>query len=452
MHRDTILIIDDEADIRAELRDILAENGFQTLQAGSAEEARACVTDSKKVDLALLDIWMPGEDGMSLLRRWKREGGVNFPILVMSGHGTISTALEATRLGAWHFLEKPFSIDSLLLYVSRALEMSHLRQQNRTLARDSAVTLQLIGNSPSIRKLREQINALSSDDHPVLILGESGCELQAVAHLLHCASPRHQQLFVRAGNPDLSKRLLEAASDTEPSLLQQAHQGTLFLNPLSRLTLAAQKRLLSVLDNGHLLQSDHTATPVDVRLITTLWQTPEEAIEEDTLDPALYARLKPHTLVLPPLRERAEDVPALIEHYMEYYCSQEGLTVRHFPATTMDMLRHYSWPDNVQELRRLVYRLLIDGESDKVSVAEISRLTLPPSQSPTHEQLDTVLHLPYRESRARFEQMYYQFHIEHGGAHNIKLLSRITGMDRTYLYRKLENLGIKLPKDEPPRG
>ena len=363
MSRETILIIDDESDIRAQIRDILSDQGYRVLQADSASVARKLVRQ-QSVDLALLDIWMPGEDGMSLLRSWRHDDTPEFPILMMSGHGNIETALEATRLGAWHYLEKPFAMDKLLLSVSRALETYRLRQQNRVLSKDSAATEQLVGDSPEIRRLREQAQAFGDDGNPVLILGEPGCEFLALANHIHYNSVRHHWQLVIGSGQNLNQRLLEETASNGTCLLLEAHGGTLFMNPLDQLTVKTQRRLLSVLENHHLLQANGTATPIDVQLIATLHQRPEAALASNILDPSLYAQLAPYTLTLPPLRERAQDIPELIEHYAARYCARESLPMRSFPSSVMEMLRKYDWPDNVHELRRLVYQLLISGDGD----------------------------------------------------------------------------------------
>ena len=446
MSRETILIIDDESDIRAQIRDILSDHGYQILQADSASAARKLVRQ-QPVDLALLDIWMPGEDGMSLLRSWRHDDTPEFPILMMSGHGNIETALEATRLGAWHYLEKPFAMDKLLLSVSRALETYRLRQQNRILSKDSAATEQLVGDSPEIRRLREQAQAFGDDGNPVLILGEPGCEFLALANHIHYNGTRHHWQLVIGNGQNLNQRLLEETPGNGTCLLLEAHGGTLLMNPLDQLTVKTQQRLLSVLENRHLLQGNGTATPIDVQLIATLHQRPETALASNILNPALYARLAPHTLVLPPLRERTRDIPELVEHYAARYCARENLPMRSFPPNVLEVLCKHDWPDNMHELRRLVYQLLINGNGTEVGLAEVDRLLHPTPQSDALPGgLETLMGLPYREARTRFEQMYYQFQIEQSGG-SMKRLSDSTHMERTYLYRKLRDLGIERPRE-----
>lgn len=446
MSRETILIIDDESDIRAQIRDILSDHGYRILQADSASVARKLVRQ-QSVDLALLDIWMPGEDGMSLLRSWRHDDTPEFPILVMSGHGNIETALEATRLGAWHYLEKPFAMDKLLLSVTRALETYRLRRQNRALSMDSAATEQLVGDSPEIRRLREQAQAFGDSGNPVLILGEPGCEFLALANHIHYNGVRHHWQLVIGNGQNLNQRLLEETPGNGTCLLLEAHGGTLFMNPLDQLTVKTQRRLLSVLENHHLLQANGTATPIDVQLIATLHQRPEAALASNILDASLYAQLAPYTLTLPPLRERAQDIPGLVEHYAARYCARENLPMRSFPSSVMETLRKYDWPDNVHELRRLVYQLLISGDGAEVGLAEINHLLHPvPQADAPPGGLENLMALPYREARTRFEQMYYQFQIEQSGG-SMKRLSDSTHMERTYLYRKLRDLGIERPRE-----
>lgn len=446
MSRETILIIDDESDIRAQVRDILSDHDYRVLQADSASAARKLV-HQQPIDLALLDIWMPGEDGMSLLRSWRHDDSPEFPILMMSGHGNVETALEATRLGAWHYLEKPFAMDKLLLSVSRALEAHRLRQQNQVLSQDSVATEQLIGDSPEIRRLREQAQSFGDDGNPVLILGESGCEFLALANYIHYNGARHHWQLVVGKGQNLNQRLLEETPGDGTCLLLEAHGGTLFINPLDQLTTKTQKRLLAVLENRHLLQANGTATPIDVQLVSTLHQGPEAALASNRLDPALYALLAPHVLTLPPLRERTRDIPELVEHYAARYCTRENLPMRSFPSAAMNALCKHDWPDNVYELRRLVYRILINDAGTKVGLSEITRLLHPAPQSDVlPEGLEDLMGLPYREARTRFEQMYYQFQIEHSGG-SMKQLSDSTHMERTYLYRKLRDLGLDRPRE-----
>ena len=439
MSRETVLIVDDEPDNRAQIEEILADEGYTVLAAESAPRARR-LARQHPVDLALLDIWMPGEDGLSLLKSWRLSGDAPFPVLMMSGHGTVDTAIEATRLGAWHYLEKPFAMDKLLLSVSRALEAHRLRQRNQRLVRDAARLEQLIGNDPGIQALREQIETLARGDAPALIVGEDGCEHLAAAAALHRSSARHAQPFVRSARQD-ADRLFEGDGE-RPCLLREAHGGTLFVEPLDRLPATAQQRLLSVLRNRRLLGADGSVSLVDVRLVGALHRPPEEA---DALDPGLRELLGADALRLPPLRERAKDIPELVRHFVNHYCNEEGLSWRDFPTAVMNTLIHQPWPGNVRELRQRVYQLLIAGGETEVNPLELERLLRPPA--PAEEPpagLEPLVALPFRQARTHFERAYYRHHLDQCGG-NMRQLADNTGMERTYLYRKLKELDLRRP-------
>lgn len=444
MSRETVLIVDDEPDNRAQIEEILADEGYTVLAAESAPRARS-LARRHPVDLALLDIWMPGEDGLSLLKSWRLSGDAAFPVLMMSGHGTIDTAIEATRLGAWHYLEKPFAMDKLLLSVSRALETHRLRQRNQRLVRDAARLERLVGSDPGVQALRARIEALAPGDAPALIVGEDGCEHLAAAAALHRASARHAQPFVRSAQPD-AERLFNG-DDERPCLLREAHGGTLFLEPLDRLPATAQKRLLSVLRNRRLLGADGDVAPLDVRLVAALHRPPEEAAADGALEPGLRELLGAEPLRLPPLRERAKDIPELVRHFVNHYCNEEGLGWRDFPTAVMNTLIHQPWPGNVRELRQRVYQLLIAGGETEVSPLELERLLRPPAPAGEAEPtgaLERLVALPFRQARAHFERAYYRHHLDQCGG-NMRRLADNTGMERTYLYRKLKELDLRRP-------
>ena len=417
------------------------------LAAESAPRARS-LARQHPVDLALLDIWMPGEDGLSLLKSWRLAGDAPFPVLMMSGHGTIDTAIEATRLGAWDYLEKPFAMNKLLLSVSRVLEAHRLRQHNRALAHGAARLERLVGAHADIRELRARIEALSRSDAPALVVGEEGCEHLAAAAELHRSSARHAQPFVRS-TPQDAARLFDDDGE-RPCLLREAHGGTLFLEPLDRLPATAQRRLLSVLRNRRLLGADGSAAPLDVRLVAALHRPPAEAAAAGALDPDLGALLGAETLRLPPLRERAKDIPELVRHFVNHYCNEEGLNWRDFPTAVMNTLIHQPWPGNVRELRQRVYQLLIAGGETEVGPLELELLLRPPAAAEEEEPdgaLARLAALPFRQARTRFERAYYRRHLEQCGG-NMRQLAENTGMERTYLYRKLKELDLRRPPDD----
>ncbi len=447
MTHETILIVDDEPDIRDQLSDILSDQGYHVLQAGEAAQARA-LARQHVLDLVLLDIWMPGEDGMSLLKSWCRDGE-EFQILMISGHGNIETAVEATKLGAWDFLEKPFSIDKILLSVERALDYQRVLQRNITLSRSHAASEQLIGSSSQMQQVSEQAQRLGGDDAPVLLWGEIGCEFQAVAQQIHLHSNRKQRLLVDASGANMEERLLHDQDERRHSLLLEARDSTLFLNPLTQLELDTQKRLMSIFINGHMLRDDDTVIPITARLIAAIHQRPEDAEQHGLIEPKVAGWLAANTLSIPPLRERLQDLPELVAHYVDYYCSREDLPRRQFPDTIIGLLRQYPWPRNVQELRELIYQLLNDSEGDDVSEEEVTAALQASASgvncSPKH--LLNILEAPYNEARKEFEQIYYQFHLRNSDG-RVKALTQSTGMERSYLYRKLRSLGLEI-KQQP---
>ena len=432
MNPKNILVVDDEANIRAQIEEILSDEGYQILTADSASAARQMAREHK-VDLALVDIWMPGEDGLSLLKFWRRRGGVAFPILMMSGHGNIETAIEATQLGAWHYLEKPLSMRTLLLHVERTLEASQLRQRNETLMRDAAGLEQIVGRHPKIRELRAQAQKLGQTDAPVLIVGEDGCEHLALAASIHCNSPRHARPLVSNPYPDPAANLFEGDT-AQPSLLQSAEGGILFLNSLNLLAAEKQRQLLAALQD-HPASIDGDA-PAGVRLIATLHESLGAVQEKNGLLPELAELFTGATLTLPPLRERTQDIPELVEHFMRFYCVQENLTWRAVPSPVMQVLEGHPWPGNTRELRLCLYQLLSNGRSnEEISMDELDAILYP-------EMLGSLITKPYREAREEFERSYYRFHLQQSGG-SITHLSSRTGMDRTYLYRKLKELGLR---------
>ena len=448
MTNETILVIDDEPDIRDQLREILSDQGYHVLQAGDAAEART-MARQHLLDLVLLDIWMPGEDGMSLLKSWRR-AGEEFQILMISGHGNIETAVEATKLGAWDFLEKPFSIDKILLSVERALDYHRVLQHSVSLSRSHAASEQLIGSSTRMQQLSEQARRLGNSNEPVLLWGETGCEFQAVAQQIHLHSSRKHRQMVDGSGSDMEARLLHDDTEHQRSLFLEARDSTLFLDPLTQLDQNTQKRLMSIFINGHMLRDDDTVIPVTARLIAATREHPDTAQKQGLMEPKVSGWLATKSVSIPPLRERLQDLPELITHYVDYYCSRESLPRRKFPDATLGLMRQHHWPRNVQQLRELIYQLLSGSDGADVSEDEVTT-ALQASTSGVDcspKRVLSIIELPYDKARREFEQIYYQYHLHNGGG-RVATLTQSTGMERTYLYRKLRNLGLatKHPAD-----
>lgn len=441
-----ILVVDDEPDIRSLVREILEDEGFEVSVAENAEQARQA-RRARRPDLVLLDIWMPDTDGISLLKEWSQADNVDIPVIMISGHGTVETAVEATRLGAYDFIEKPLSIAKLLVTVRRALEAASLKRENLGLRRRVPTGGVMVGTSPALAALREQVERIAGHKTPVLITGESGTGKEVIARLLHDKNPRREGPLVNVNvaglareNPDVELFGAEDGGNVYFGSLEQAAGGTLFLKDIADLDLQVQARLLSALENHAFLRvNGREPVSVDVRIVAATRHDLQEAIKEGRFRDDLYYHLSVVPLRVPPLREHNEDVPELLEHYVEEFVVHEGLPRRRFSPAAEKRLRAYEWPGNVRELKNLVQRLLILGSGDVIEVSEVNaalgaRAATPPEAMPGYE-------LPLREARERFEKAYLEYQLRAEGGSVSKVANRI-GMERTHLYRKLRALGI----------
>ncbi len=440
-----ILVVDDEADIRGLLKEILSEEGYDVDVAGDAGQARA--SRAKQLpDLVLLDIWMPDTDGITLLREWS--GAVPdgaCPVVMMSGHGTVETAVEATRLGAFDFVEKPLSLQKLLRTVERALEAGKRKRQSGKLL-ISNVNIP-IGRSKLMQQLRAELVQIAANDSPVLLIGETGTGREAFARYLHDNSPRMSQPFVplissalRGGDAEAVLFGSEADGQTSAGAIEQAAGGTLFINELGDLPADAQRVLLGVLETGSFTRvGGSTRVPMKARILSSAQPGIESSHETFRRD--LLSHLNTLVVRIPPLRDYAEDVPDLLRHYVDRLVDHDGMPFRRFSVAAQNRLRNYPWPDNVRELKTLVQRLLVQGGSEEIRLEEIEReLAL---QAPRDEPLvkQDLLALPLREAREQFERAYLQQQLLLCNGKVGQLAKRV-GMERTHLYRKLRSLGV----------
>ncbi len=444
MSASRILVVDDEADIRGLLKEILSEEGYEVDVAANAGQARASRA-RQSPDLVLLDIWMPDVDGISLLREWSVSATDGCPVVMMSGHGTVETAVEATRLGAFDFVEKPLSLAKLLRTVERALDAGKRRRQPaKTLPPQLLVP---VGKSKLLQQLRTELAQIASNPSTVLLVGEPGSGREAFARYLHGESPRANAPFVALVSSalretDAQEQLL--GREERPGLLEEAAGGTLFINDIEDLPPAAQRVLLGVLESGSFTRLNGTETKAFTARILTSAQpgvesragAPPAALRRD-----LLAHLNTLIVRVPPLREYAEDVPELLRYYVDRAVDLEGLTFRRFSVAAQNRLRNYPWPDNVRELKNLVHRVLIQGGSEEIRLEEIERELA--VQAPAGEPLvkQDLLALPLREAREQFERAYLQQQLLLCNGKVGQLAKRV-GMERTHLYRKLRSLGV----------
>ncbi len=446
-----ILVIDDEPDIRNLVRDILEDEGYEVSVAENAQQARE-QRRLRKPDLILLDIWMPGTDGITLLKEWQEGDGLPCPVIMMSGHGTVETAVEATRLGAYDFIEKPISLARLLLIVNRALEANHLAQENIGLKQQLPEVQVPIGSSQLIRELCEQTRRVAQHDTAVLITGEQGSGKQTFARYLHKLSSRSDGAFVvlsviSHSGETAAKELFGSEKDGQLhyGLLEQANGGVLFIEELTDLDLTTQAHLLTALESNSFLRIGGTeAVHIDVRVIAASHKDLDEAVRSGHLRNDLYYRLNVVPLSIPPLRDHSEDIPELVEYYVNLFNTQQGLAYRHFPVSVQNYLRNFYWPGNVRELQNLVQRLLILGHEPEVTMDEVEmalggRPLIEGGESSVISASWTQL--PLREAREQFERQYLQLKLDEVDG-NMSQLAKLVGMERTHLYRKLRALNI----------
>ena len=444
----SILVVDDEPGILALIKDILEDEGYEVEVAEDAEAARAS-RRNRRPDLILLDIWMPDSDGISLLREWAKSSAGDAPIIMMSGHGTIETAVEATRLGAYDFLEKPLSTAKLLLAVRRALEAAQLRRENIGLKREALQASEPIGRSTVMGSLRDQVKRIAEHDTPVLITGESGSGKELIARYLHAHSPRATGPFVRVRIAGL----IGAAGQTElfgaedgPLIhygaVENANGGTLFLEDVVDMEPELQSRLVTMLQERSFLRvNGATPIPLNVRIVTASRGDVSQAVAASYLRGDLYYLLNVVPLAVPPLRDHREDIPELVSYYIDVLVTRENRPNRRLTVGAQNRLRNHSWPGNVRELINVLQRLLILGSG---SVIELEAVEAALGAIPEFERHDDEImefELPFREAREQFERAYLEYRLRKAGG-SVSKVATAAGIERTHLYRKLRGLGI----------
>ncbi|MDH5577404.1 MAG: response regulator [Betaproteobacteria bacterium] len=410
-----ILVVDDEMGIRELLSEILADEGHAVLLAESASAARS-LREAKRPDLVLLDIWMPDTDGITLLKEWASSGQLTMPVVMMSGHGTIETAVEATRIGALDYLEKPIALQRLLNTVKRAL-------RNHDLSVPRQLSLAALGRSASLVELRKRLAQLAQAAAPLMLRGEPGMLPEIFARQL--ASP---------GAPFLAGA--ELLADASSDLLARAGGGILFLPDLSRLQRSEQKNL-------DFLQS--RADKHRVRIVSFSPVDAKTLVERQGYDAALAARLGELTLRLPALREFAEDVPDLAAQMLAQLVEARVCPPRRLSIGALNALRHHYWPGNLAELEHAVKNLALTSLEEELSVEDVERVLA--TQAPTAAAPDLALDRPYREAREAFERVYFE-NLLVAASGSMSRVAEKSGLERTHLYRKLKALGLPVGRRE----
>lgn len=443
-----ILVVDDEPEIRRLVHEILEDEHYQVVTAENAERAQETYT-KRRPDLVLLDIWMPGTDGISLLKEWSKAGRLDVPVVMMSGHGTVETAVEATRLGAYDFIEKPVSMGKLLVTVERALENERLRRENLRLRRTTEPSGFLIGKSAIIRELREQIERVAVADAWVLISGEPGCGKALAARHIHENSPRRDgpcvEIGVVAGTPhELALRLFgeERGSSVVPGGLEEAAGGSLILNEIGELEPSIQGQLLKVIQEKRFTRVDGREwLPLDTRIISISSLDLQKQIAQGRFNEELSYRLNVVPLRIPALREHREDVPELVKFYLDWLVDSDQLRYRQFTTGALNALRNCFWPGNIRELKNVVQRLVILNRRSEIAESDVHQALGVQSSAVIEAHPNTLFALPLRDARDQFERAYLEHHLKRTGG-NVAEVARVSEMERTHLYRKLKNLGI----------
>ena len=443
-----ILVVDDEPDIRDLVSEILEDEGYEVSVAENGEAARQAFA-RQTPDLVLLDIWMPDIDGITLLKEWAAGAEPACPVVIMSGHGTLETAVEATRLGAHDFVQKPISLAKLLSIVSQALEAGR-KTESRPSAAQQSEDSELVGSSAAIQVLRGKAEQAAQHDLPVMITGEKGSGRENLARFIHLHRGRNSA-FVLMDHCELdsgeARQYLLGNNSSEgrqQGIFDQARGGTLFIPDLQEISGDALKIIHQVVDSGQYTpEGGNGLQQLDCRLVTSAAENLLARTQRDELLQQLYYRLNVLPLQLPPLRDRPDDVPELVRYFAEWFPNRDNLPYRPFSVAAQNRLRNHSWPGNVLELRNLVQRLLVLGGEGEVSVSEVDEAL---SQSPSAAAPGTNDHpeyfeLPLREAREQFEREYLVYKLREAGG-SVGKLADAVGMERTHLYRKLRALGV----------
>jgi two-component system nitrogen regulation response regulator NtrX len=450
-----ILIVDDEPAIQSSLKGVLEDEGYRVSAVGSGEEALARLAEEAP-DLVFLDIWMADMDGLETLARIKR-ARVDTAVVMISGHGTIETAVKATKLGAYDFIEKPLSLEKTLLVTARALEHARLERENAQLRERLDLQWDIVGQSPAVQALRQQIATAAPTNGRVLIHGENGSGKQLVARAIHQRSARAAQPFVEVNCAAIPEELIESelfghekgaftgAIARRKGKFEAANGGTLFLDEIGDMSLKTQAKVLRALEEQAFERVGGKDTiKVDVRVIAASNQDLHELIAQGRFRDDLFYRLNVIPIEVPPLRERKEDIPLLITHFIQHFAPENGKRNKALSVEALAYFLQYAWPGNVRELRNMVERLVIMTPGDVIGPDDLPA-PLRPKDLPLG--VEGPRERTLREARESFERAYILSELQLNDWNMTRTAEKL-GIERSHLYRKIRAYGLTPPKQE----
>jgi two-component system, NtrC family, nitrogen regulation response regulator NtrX len=460
MPKSRILVIDDESAIRDSLKMTLEYEGYDVIGAATGQEGLA-LAEREAPDLVLLDVKMPGMDGIEVLERLRSMNDA-LPVVVVSGHGSISTAVEATKKGAFDFIEKPFASDRVLVSLRNALDHRQLRDENRSLKKAVEVRHQMVGDSTALRQVMAAVARAAPTNATVLIQGESGVGKELVARTIHRNSLRSRERFVQVNCAAIPEELIESelfghekgsftgATEKQVGKFEQADRGTIFLDEVGDMSPKTQAKVLRVLQEGEVERLGSARTiKVDVRVIAATNKNLEEEIEKGRFREDLYFRLAVIPIHVPPLRERPEDVPLLVRHYIDYFSRENNTRPKRITQAALEGLQRHRWKGNIRELRNTVERLIIMTAGDAIDAADLPgslRSFSPPGAAKPAGESDQAKAGTLREFKDSAERAFLVAKLRENGW-NISKTAEVIDTPRSNLYKKLEQYQISQETD-----
>lgn len=449
--KETILVVDDEASICHSLKAILSDEGYQVLVAGSGEEA-VKIVEEEMPQLVLLDVWLPGMDGLETLKAIKKIDP-RILVIIMSGHGTIETAVKATKLGAFDFIEKPLSLDKIIILVNNALNLIRLKEENVLLKQKVSHQYELTGTSAAINELKEIISIVAPTNAWILIMGENGTGKELVARSIHHLSLRSNKDIVEVNCAAIPEDLIESelfghekgaftgATEKKRGKFDLAHEGTIFLDEVADMSLKAQAKILRILQEKKFERvGGNKLIDLDVRVLAATNKDLEEEMKAGRFRQDLFYRLHVIPLVVPPLRERKEDIKPLAERFLEDFTHKEGLEPKKLTDDALQVLMEHDWPGNVRELKNIIERLIILTPADEITAQDIPPLNVKEGKY-VSSGLQTAAVDSLKDAKMDFERQFILKKLEENEG-NISKTAEAIGLERSNLHKKLKSLKI----------